>query len=197
MLKLIHQTLFKYFDWKSILLFLGIFSVFYGLDLFWISMTSSTGKFFCPFVQTYLNYPAWIRDAVLFISSHICHWAGIPSVRSGPYLNLPNGEGIYMAYSCYGLMVMDLWLAFIGADRFWYSGKLFWILAGLMGIFLINIFRITLLVISLSKDWGLFRIIDHHTFFNLLSYVLIFFLVSYYYKRKKDQRTEISSDVAM
>ena len=47
-------------------------------------------------------------------------------------------------------------------------------MAGLLGIWLLNITRVSLLLVATNKGWPMPLDIDHHTWFNIFAYLFIF-----------------------
>jgi exosortase/archaeosortase family protein len=183
------RSVTQFFDFYSFLRFLILFLAFYGFDLFWIGSTSPGGKTYSPFLQHWLNYPAWIKDSVLSVSTLFAQWIGVPAYRADAFtINIVHGKGVVMGYSCYGLELMDLWLAFMIADGMT-KRKLWWCIGGLGAICLINVLRITLLLFSQSHKWHINSPIDHHTLFNFLGYLLIGLLIYFFHKRNSSRKT--------
>ena len=95
-------------------------------------------------------------------------------------LQLLNGKAVFLAYSCYGVGVMSFWLAFVVANKgsFWKKG--FWVLGGLMGIWLINILRISLVLLANNGKAGIPFNMDNHDFFTVLAYAAVFLMMFLY-----------------
>jgi hypothetical protein len=59
------------------------------------------------------------------------------------------------------------------------------------------VLRITLLILALNKNWGMPFGIDHHTWFNIISYLFIFVLIYFLEKdinKKLNHKTDINSE---
>lgn len=90
------------------------------------------------------------------------------------------GRGVIIAYDCAGYGVMSFWLAFILTFPRDNRNKWLWGMGGLFLLWLINVFRITLFMISINQGWKFPLGIDHHTWFNIFSYFFIFLLIYFY-----------------
>ena len=82
--------------------------------------------------------------------------------------------------SCVGYGVYSFWIAFVAANRGSLAKKLAWISLGLLALWLINDIRITLFLLAINKGWPMPLGIDHHTWFAIFAYLLIFILIALY-----------------
>ena len=98
---------------------------------------------------------------------------------------LPAGGIIQVPYSCLGMGVMSFFAAFVIAYPKKLKAKIIFLFSGLLLIQLLNIFRFVLLAIFWDKKTGL--ILDHHTIFNIIIYIII--AVSLYFWVKHDDNT--------
>jgi len=89
-------------------------------------------------------------------------------------------------YTCIGYGVMSFWAAFIIANKSSWLEKIIWVLGGWLAICCINVFRISLLIISQDKHWPMPLGFDHHTWFNIFAYILIFVLIYFYDRSTKN-----------
>ena len=98
-------------------------------------------------------------------------------------INITGGRGIYIAMDCVGYGVYSFWVAFVAANngRLWKKVK--WIIGGLLVLWLINVIRITLFLVSINKGWPMPLGIDHHTWFAIAAYLMIFLLILLYDKK--------------
>ncbi len=97
-------------------------------------------------------------------------------------LRIVEGSGVKMVYSCLGLGVMSFWTAFVTANTAPLAKKLKWLAFGLGLLWLINVLRITLLLIAATRSWRI-PLFEHHTWFNGFAYLLIFVLIWLYDKQ--------------
>lgn len=103
---------------------------------------------------------------------------GFNTQIEGAYiLRVKNGHSIRMVYECIGYGVMSFWGAFVFANSVAVLKKIKWILGGWMLIWLINVIRISLLLISINKQWHTPFNINHHTLFNIAAYSLIIVMI--------------------
>lgn len=154
--------------------FLLIFAVLYYGTLVWIGLTVPGGSY-SSFIDKYLDYITWIRNSLLYGSKFQLSVFGIDTYIAGDYnLRMVNGRGVRMVYECVGYGVMSFWIAFVVASSGTIKRKLFWLMAGLLGIWLLNITRVSLLLVATNKGWPMPLDIDHHTWFNIFAYLFIF-----------------------
>jgi exosortase/archaeosortase family protein len=88
--------------------------------------------------------------------------------------------------------VYSFWIAFVAANKGRVLKKTLWIVFGLLGLWLINVIRITLFLTAINKGWPMPLGIDHHTWFNIFAYLLIFLMIWFYDRSFRDspQRRE-------
>jgi len=105
----------------------------------------------------------------------------------GFYIRIIGGRGVIIAMSCVGYGVYSFWIAFVAANKGKWLKKTIWILVGVLALWFINAIRITLFLTAINKGWPMPLGIDHHTWFNIFAYLLIFFMIWLYDRSlKKD-----------
>lgn len=172
---------------KYIAKFLLAFLLLYFGTIAWIGLTVP-GGFYSSFVENYLNYPAWLRASILAGSTIVLNLFGHQTYQPDAYiLRIENGDGIRMVYSCIGYGVMSFWTAFVFANNGSWKRKLKWIFGGLISLWFINIMRVSLLLVINNKHKSMPLGIDHHTWFNIAAYLLIFVMI-YFYDRESKRR---------
>jgi exosortase/archaeosortase family protein len=105
-----------------------------------------------------------------------------------------NGRGIKIVYSCVGYGIMSFWIAFVVASAATFKKKAFWLIFGLLFIWLLNITRMSLLLVATNKGWKMPLGLDHHTWFNIFAYLFIFIFI-YLFSRQQDDR--IAKDISI
>jgi exosortase/archaeosortase family protein len=95
-------------------------------------------------------------------------------------LRYGQGNAVIIAMSCVGYGVYSFWIAFVVANKGRLLKKLIWIICGVLALWLINVIRITLFLTAINKDWPMPLGIDHHTWFNIFAYSLIFLMIWLY-----------------
>ena len=144
--------------------------------------------YYIRFFDKYLNYPSWLRWSLLTGSQGMLKLLGYESYRPDKFLLvLKSGAGVKLGYSCLGYGVMSFWVAFVFANKGGWQRKTKWITGGLLAIWLINIFRISFLIIANSRHIGMPFGLDHHTWFNILAYIMIFVLIYFYARLTNSQ----------
>lgn len=169
---------------RFVTVFLVLFAIFYYFNLFFFGITSP-GNHYNAFLSEHLNYIQGLRYLLLHSSAQILNWLGYTAITSD-YELLVVGHGVLrLVYSCLGLGVMSFFAAFVIAYPGDLKPKLLFGISGIVGIQLLNILRFVLLALFWNKRGG--HIIDHHTIFNIIIYIII--AISLYFWVKHDNRT--------
>ena len=172
---------------RFLLMFLGLFLLFYYFNISFFSVTSR-GDHYISFFDEHLNYIRWFRHLLLFISKTIINWFGYNSI-SNDYQLLVAGRGtISVVYSCLGLGIMSFFAAFVIAYPKKLKAKLIFLFTGLICIQVLNVVRFVLLALFWDKKSKV--IFDHHTIFNLAIYIII--AISLYFWVKQDDKQPVA-----
>lgn len=171
---------------KFLIIFLGTFALcYYGL-LFFTGLAVPGGAY-SPFAEKYFNIASWMRSAIIYASKFLLSLWGTRTFRSDEYvLRSLSGKGIRIVYSCLGFGVMSFWAAYIAATPAAIKKKLLWLFIGLVALFIINIFRIALVLQAVEKGWHFPFGWDHHTWFNIVAYLFIFIMIFGYQQKTKN-----------
>ncbi len=108
----------------------------------------------------------------------------------GFLIRINGGRGVIIAMDCVGYGVYSFWIAFVGANKGSFGRKIKWIVFGVLALWLINDVRITLFLLAINKGWPMPLGLDHHTWFNIFAYGLIFLMIWWYDKTGKMGRLE-------
>jgi exosortase/archaeosortase family protein len=174
--------------------FLGVFCIlFYGTEA--IIGLSSKDNHYNTFVATYLNYISPLRYALLFSAKTLLTLLNHQVYFRDEFtLAVQGGSGVRMVYSCIGYGVMSFWAAFVFANKGSWKIKACWIAGGCAALYLLNVIRLSLLLIAVNGDWPIPLGWDHHTWFNLVAYALIFTMIYFFDKtsQKKVAQAAVS-----
>jgi exosortase/archaeosortase family protein len=163
-----------------LLKFVAIFCICYFGTRAVIGLAAS-GRHYISFVHEYLDYVSWIKDSLIAATAWILSLFGIHThAEPGFALRINGGKAIIIAMSCVGYGVYSFWIAFVAANKGGLAKKLAWIAAGLLLLWLINVIRITLFLVAINKGWPMPLGIDHHTWFTIVAYAMIFLLIMLY-----------------
>ena len=169
-----------------VLKFLAIFSACYFGTGFIIGLTVK-GGYYSEFVVRYLDYVKLLRNSLLGGTKLILLCFGIKTYMVDNYiLRMVNGRGIRLVYSCLGYGVMSFWFAFVASFSIKIKRKIGWIIFGCFVIWVLNVIRLSFLLVATNKGWPMPFGLDHHTWFNILSYLFIFCLI-YLFSRQNDK----------
>src|SRR5665213_1582457 len=166
--------------WLYLVKFAGVFCLCYFGTLAVIGL-AAPGGYYIPFVDKYLDYVSWIKMSLIHATGFILSLLKIPTqIEPGFLIRFVRGNGVHIARDCVGYGVYSFWIAFVVANKGKIFKKSLWIVGGLLGLWLINVIRITIYLISMNRDWASPFGIDHHTWFNIFAYLLIFLLIFLY-----------------
>lgn len=104
-------------------------------------------------------------------------------------MRIVGGGGINVVYSCLGYGVTSFWLAFVFANTGSFKKKIAWMLGGAMVLLIINILRMGLVAMASHEKWKYPLGWDHHTWFNIVAYGMIFLMI-YVYDKSGKERTK-------
>ena len=180
---------------KFLVLFLGL----HYFNEFYIGITAP-GGLYVPFLEHHLDYVAWIRHSILWGSMNLSGLFGYESYIDGPFhLRSVTGPGVQMVYSCIGLGVMSFWAGFVLAHEIKWKKKIGWTLLGLIVIWIVNCFRVTVILAATVNKWNPSKYLDHHDTFNIIAYVCVFILIIIFIKsqglHKAEQATEPLAEI--
>ena len=139
---------------------------------------AAPGGHYSAFIEKHLDYVSWLKLSMINATGFILSIFGVSTTKyPGFTINITGGRGIYIAMDCVGYGVYSFWIAFVAANsgRFW--KKLKWICGGLVALWIINVLRITLFLVAINKGWPMPLGIDHHTWFTIVAYIMIFILI--------------------
>ncbi|HEY4197923.1 MAG TPA: hypothetical protein VGM63_20420 [Mucilaginibacter sp.] len=168
---------------RFIVVFLALFFIFYYFNIFFFGITLP-GNHYNAFVAENLNYISGLRNLLLACSAQILTWLGYTAIVNDHQLLVAGKGVISVVYSCLGLGIMSFFVAFVIAYPKKIKSKLLFLVPGLLCIQLLNIGRFVLLVLFWNKKKGV--ILDHHTVFNIIVYVIIAISI-YFWSRHDDE----------
>jgi exosortase/archaeosortase family protein len=174
---------------RFVIKFLLVFCICYYGTLAIIGL-SAPGGYYSAFVDKYLDYVSWLRSGLLHGSAFLLSLFGADTYKASEYtLQMVNGRGINIVYECIGYGIMSFWIAFVNASAGSYKKKLFWLITGLTFFFILNITRLSLVLVAINKNWPMPLGWNHHTWFNIVAYMVIFLLM-FLYNRHAEVRGE-------
>lgn len=163
------------------LIFIILFLAFYYFNICFFGITSS-GNHYSAFLATHLNYIGALRRLLLKSSALILNLMGFGAITNDYELLVAGHGTLQVVYSCLGLGLISFFAAFVIAYPKKRKKKIFFLVAGIIGIELLNMLRFVLLAIFWNKHEG--HILDHHTVFNIFMYLVI--AISLYFWVKHD-----------
>ncbi|NTS43796.1 hypothetical protein HRG84_23140 [Flavisolibacter sp. BT320] len=173
--------------------FLGLFAIlFYGTEA--VIAFASPGDHYWPWLANNLNFIPPFRMFLMRSAQALLAAGGWQTgITDAHTLAFPGGASVRMVYSCLGYGVLSFWIAFIFANRGSWQKKSAWMLAGALALVGINIVRIALILLAAQKGWAIPLGWDHHTWFNIVAYLLIFAMIWGYDRSGREGQTRKSS----
>lgn len=168
---------------KFALKFIVLFLLFYYFNIMFFGITNP-GKHYYPFLANHLNYIQGLRWLLLSISAQVLKVFGYPAIYNDTELLVAGKGAIVLVYSCLGLGLMSFFAAFVIAYPKKTKSKLIFLITGIFAIQFLNILRFVLLALFWNKNAS--RIIDHHTIFNIILYIII--MISLYFWVKQSDK---------
>lgn len=166
----------------SILLFLIKFLLIFGGCYFFaeamIALCAPGGDYFVPWVADHFDLIGAIKSSLLWGTKTILQLFGIETYQVPNYIiRIEMGRGVRIAHGCVGYGVYSFWIAYMAAGTFSAKSRMKWLAGGLFLLWLINVIRISFLLVALNRNWAMPLGWDHHTWFNVLSYIAIFAMI--------------------
>jgi exosortase/archaeosortase family protein len=170
---------------KRIFYFLVSFLLLYYGVLGYIGIVSKGGMYI-EFLDKYLNFIDWYRSILLHGAKLIVELLGYSSqIVDKIYITINNSFVVIIVYSCLGYGIISCWIAFVISNEGNLKFKTIWMILGTMAFVLLNIIRIALMLITNYKNYDFKIPFDHHTLFNISSYLLMFIFAFLYTNKIK------------
>ena len=165
--------------------FLLLFALFYYGTIAVIGL-ASPGRYYSPFIANYLDYVTWIKWSLLGASKFFLSLFGLPSyLEPGFIMRGHNGNSVLLAMDCVGYGVYSFWAAYVIAGDGTAGKKILWVAGGLLLLWMINVLRISGVLVAINNRWAMPLGIDHHTWFNIFAYTAIFILMYFFERNRK------------
>lgn len=172
---------------RFLLVFLLLFFFFYYSNIVFFGITSP-GNHYSAFLDQHLNYIRGLRHLLLGATKFVINLMGFSSISNDHQLLVAGRGVIDVVYSCLGLGIMSFFAAFVIAYPKKLNPKLIFLITGLVCIQVLNVLRFVLLALFWDKKSG--RILDHHTIFNVVIYIVI--AISLYFWVKQDDKQPVA-----
>jgi exosortase/archaeosortase family protein len=174
-----------------IIKFGALFCVFYFGSLLIIGLSSEENNY-SHFVAQYLDFIKPLRNSILIGAKLFLQVFNYISYLDDDYtLLLKGGKGVRMVYSCVGYGVISFWFAFVIANKGSVYSKFKWALFGFFVLWLLNVLRVSLLLIAVNSNKQIPFGMDHHTLYNIFAYGFIFLMMYIYDHYKKSKHNQI------
>lgn len=180
----------KHFSFAYFLKLVGLTLVLNFFSIAYHGLVSPEGSQYSAFLDNNLNYIQWIRQVLMFGSNLLANLLGTGSYISDPQIiKIGKDIDVEIWLPCLGIGIMSFWTAFIVTNTGKLRKKIAWGIGGLFSIYLINCWRIALLLVALDRGWAQNSAFDHHDLFNIAAYILIGILMYSYTEDKSEKNT--------
>jgi exosortase/archaeosortase family protein len=174
-----------------LLKFIGTFSLLYFGTKAIIGLTVP-GGYYSLFVSDYLDYPALLRSSLLHGTRLLVTVFGFSAfIPDANHVKIVNGIGVRIVYACLGYGLLSFWAAFIVANKGSFLKKIKWIIGGCCFIWLINVVRISLVLVAANKQWKLPVTLEQHTLYSIIVYAFIFLMIWLFQRSENVRPKEI------
>ena len=181
----------KYFDISYFARFVILFVGLYYFHIIFNGIISREGNYYSAFLDQYLNYIRWLTLSILKMAQLIIRLFGVDSyIEGSQVLKSASGLGVNLWLPCLGLGITSFWIAFMTFQTIPVTKKIYWCLGGISAIWLLNCWRIALLLLSLENDWKANTYLDHHDIFNMVAYGVVIALVILFNRTEKSYLSE-------
>lgn len=132
-----------------------------------------------------------LADAILYPCQWILHSLGYQTLMAERTISIAGYRGIIIHAPCLGINIIAGFAALIIAypSKAGYLKKISVIFLGIMGIYLLNIIRVTGL--TLRNRYSLVLPVDHHDLFNIIIYSFVFLIFYWWIKSNSRTATQV------
>lgn len=166
---------------RFILIFLALFAALYFFNILIFGITTP-GNHYSPFIADHLDYIRLLRHFLLRTTAKVLGWLGFGAITNDTDILIAGHGRLKLIYSCLGLGVMSFLVAFVIAYPGRLKSKLSFLIPALLALQTLNILRFIVLAIFWDKNED-GQIVDHHTVFNILIYIIIAISLYFWVKR--------------
>jgi exosortase/archaeosortase family protein len=157
--------------------FIGIFLLI-NFTVKFLYGASIKGGYYNAFIEQNLNIVRGIRSALMLSVTWLLNIVNIQTIQVDEFtLRSTQGKGIRLVYECLAIAVHSVWLAYTISYPTAIKQKLKWAFGGFFLIWLLNTIRIALVLYANNNNLSFPFGIDHHTWFNIVAYALLIFLI--------------------
>jgi len=195
------KSLNRYIDLGFIVKFIGLFLLFYYINIFFVQLTLP-GKWHNDFFVNHLNYIQWITASLTHMSGYFADLIGVENyIRGNSVISEARGHGVNVKWECIGLGIYSFWLAFILAHKMSVKRKVLFSVGGIVVMWLLNCIRIALLLYGVDhnlkawkKSWKFIGGINHHDLYNYVCYTLIIGMIYLYYRKTTKKNATVKAN---
>ncbi|MDX2195774.1 MAG: archaeosortase/exosortase family protein [Cytophagales bacterium] len=130
---------------------------------------------------------SWLNEVVAYSSYRLLNIFGYDSCITNTSVCVRNVSTVTVGNGCNGLEIYAIFTGFIIVMHGRWKYKLLFIVVGLLSIFVLNVFRVTMLAIDRYNDLNIFRFNHKYTYVFVI-YSFIFMLWIIWIKKYADKK---------
>jgi len=168
---------------KKLIIFFISFLFFHFFFAGYISITEKSSQNFIPFVYNNLNFVKGYRNILLQGSKYFIESLSYTAnVHDQYFIQINKKSQVQLVYSCLGFDIISFWVSFILSNLGGFLFKTLWLIGGITALTILNILRLSLILICNYWNYPSLLPFNHHTTYNVISYLVIFLLIWRYLK---------------
>jgi exosortase/archaeosortase family protein len=184
-----YKPLLKNTDFKKFIIkFFAIFAFLYFGTFYWIGFVTP-GGYYNEFAAKHFDFISAIKTSLLIGTKTLLSFFNIQTIQfKNHIIRFVHGKGVQIAYDCVGYGVYSFWIAFVVANKSSFTRKFIWVIIGLFSLWSINVIRISLFLVAVNKQWKMPLGINHHDWFTIVAYAVIFLMIFAFDKNNNIQK---------
>ncbi len=174
--------------YRFLAILLVLYLAFNYFNIGFNALVSPQGKHFEPFIYQHFNYIKGYTNVLTNCTAYLFLLINKSTYITESVVQVKDGFGVNVQYSCLGFGLLSLILAFVIAYPAALKSKIKVLLIAVLLLFTTNVIRIaTLLYVINFVDQGWHYRFDHHDIYNLIIYLIISLLFYFWIRKSKVQ----------
>ncbi len=180
--------------YRFLAILLVLYLVFNYFNIGFNALVSPQGKHFQPFIYHNLNYIKGYTNVLTNCTAYLFLLINKSTYITESVVQVKDGYGVNVQYSCLGFGLLSLILAFTIAYPAKLKSKIKILLLAISMLFITNVLRISILLYVINYiDRGWHYRFDHHDVYNLIIYLLISLLFYLWVRKQKVEELKFES----
>lgn len=179
----------------NIIVFAAIVIVLNTLFYIYVGLVTPGGSTYSPFLEKYFNLPVWTANGLAKLSATLLNVIGFETYqKSLKNISIIGGGGANITWGCIGFGVISCWIAFVVAHKARKNFKMKWLIAGILFVFVLNVFRLMLIPVAIHNNWHFISSLNVHTSFNIACYILLIIISIVFVRNYQEHENIIISN---